>query len=304
MSNQNKKTEGRRYNKGKNRMNLFPAWAYDKICEVYTKGADKYTLKDEKGNIIDSGDNNWMGGMDWSKIMGCIERHYNAFKQGKDYDFNPDCKGCQEGNCNNHTGLDHLAHIAWNVIALLEYRRIYPQGDDRVKGYLNMPKIGLDIDEVICDWVNPWCDRFNLNKPAKSWFFDRQLKERFKEMKAKGELDEFYLNLPPKIKGDDLPFEPHCYITSRPVDVSVSEKWLDMHGFPTKPVYCVGESQSKVDVALESGIEIFVDDFYDNFVQLNNAGIFTYLYDAPHNHKYEVGHHRIKSLYDLPMVNR
>jgi len=84
------KTGGRRYNKGKNRMNLFPAWAYEKICEVYTKGADKYTLKDDNGNIIDSGDNNWMRGMEWSKVMGCLERHYNAFKQGKDFDFNPD----------------------------------------------------------------------------------------------------------------------------------------------------------------------------------------------------------------------
>jgi 5'(3')-deoxyribonucleotidase len=298
----NTKGTGRRYNNGKNRMNLFPPWAYEKICEVYTKGADKYTILDQDGNIEDSGDNNWMNGMEWSKVMGCLERHYNAFKQGYDYDYDPKCKGCLEGNCSNHTGLDNLAHLAWNAIALLEFRRIYPQGDDRLKSFLNMPKIGLDIDEVLCSWVDPWCDKFNLKKPAKSWFFDRQLKERFAEMKKEGTLDEFYLSLPAKIIGDDLPFEPHCYITSRPVDVSISEKWLDDHGFPCKPVYCVGSGQSKVDVALKSGIDIFVDDFYDNFVDLNNAGIFTYLFDAPHNQKYNVGYHRIKSLNDIPLV--
>lgn len=294
---------GRRYNTGKNRMNLFPAWAYEQICKVYTKGADKYTVRDDDGNVIDSGDNNWMRGMKWSVPMGCLERHYNAFKQGKDFDYNPDCEGCQTGNCNNHTGLDHLAHIAWNAIALLEFRRAYPQGDDRVKGFLTMPKIGLDIDEVLCDWVNPWRERFHIDKVATSWFFDRQIRERFRKMKGQ-ELDDFYLGLPALIEGKDLPFEPHCYITSRPVDVSITEQWLDKHGFPTKPVYCVGSGQSKVDVALESGIEVFIDDSYTNFVELNNAGIFTYLYDAPHNQKYEVGHHRIKSLYDLPMVVR
>jgi hypothetical protein len=296
------KTGGRRYNKGKNRMNLFPAWAYEKICEVYTKGADKYTLKDDNGNIIDSGDNNWMRGMEWSKVMGCLERHYNAFKQGKDFDFNPECEGCQQGDCNNHTGLDHLAHLAWNAIALLEFRRVYPQGDDRLKPCFNTPKIGLDIDEVLCDWINPWRERFEIEDVAKSWFFDREITERFEVMRKENTLDEFYLSLPAKIHGSELPFEPHCYITSRPVDAEISEMWLDKHGFPTKPVYCVGEGQSKVEVAKESGIEFFIDDHYNNFVELNNAGIYTYLFDAPHNHKYEVGAHRIKSLKDIPII--
>jgi hypothetical protein len=195
-----------------------------------------------------------------------------------------------------------LAHLAWNAIALLEFRRVYPQGDDRLKPCFNTPKIGLDIDEVLCDWINPWRERFDIDDVAKSWFFDRQITERFEVMRKENTLDEFYLTLPSKIHGSELPFEPHCYITSRPVDAEISEKWLDMHGFPTKPVYCVGEGQSKVEVAKKSGIEFFVDDHYNNFVELNNAGIYTYLFDAPHNHKYEVGAHRIKSLKDIPII--
>ena len=35
---------------------------------------------------------------------------------------------------------------------------------------------------------------------------------------------------------------------------------------------------------------------FDNFVELNRAGICTYLMDAPHNQYYQVGHRRI---YDL-----
>jgi uncharacterized HAD superfamily protein len=56
---------------------------------------------------------------------------------------------------------------------------------------------------------------------------------------------------------------------------------------------------SKIDVAKESGIDIFVDDRFENFVELNNAGICCYLFDSPHNRRYDVGHKRIKSLSEL-----
>jgi len=65
------------------------------------------------------------------------------------------------------------------------------------------------------------------------------------------------------------------------------------------PVYSVGHGESKVSVAKNSGIDIFVDDRFENFVELNNAGVFTYLFDAPHNQRYNVGHRRIKSLKEL-----
>ena len=118
-------------------------------------------------------------------------------------------------------------------------------------------------------------------------------------MAAQGELEEFYANLPVLTNPSDIPFEPHCYITSRPVDVKITEKWLDDNGFPTRPVYCVGTGKSKVDVALDVGVDIFVDDRYENFVELNKAGICCFLFDSPLNQKYDVGHKRIKSLKEL-----
>ena len=65
------------------------------------------------------------------------------------------------------------------------------------------------------------------------------------------------------------------------------------------PVYSVGLSESKIDVAKRSGIDIFVDDRFENFVELNQAGICCYLFDASHNQRYEVGYKRIKSLREL-----
>ena len=53
------------------------------------------------------------------------------------------------------------------------------------------------------------------------------------------------------------------------------------------------------DVIKDLDIDIFVDDRFDNFVELNKAGICCYLFDAPHNRRYDVGYKRIKSLKEL-----
>jgi hypothetical protein len=105
--------------------------------------------------------------------------------------------------------------------------------------------------------------------------------------------------LRPLINPDEIPFEPHCYVTSRPVDTAITEEWLDMHRFPSRPVYTVKVGQSKTDVLRDAGVEVYVDDRFDNFVDINNAGICCYLMDMPHNRRYDVGHKRIFSLSDL-----
>ena len=61
----------------------------------------------------------------------------------------------------------------------------------------------------------------------------------------------------------------------------------------------LASSGYKVDIARESGIDVFVDDSWDNFLQLTNAGIFTYLYSAPYNEKHNVGFRRIRTLKEL-----
>lgn len=262
-----------RYDTGKIRHELIPGHAMNELAKVYSMGAQKYA------------DHNWRKGMKWSRVIASLKRHLNYIEQGIDHD--------------DESKLLHAAHVAWNAITLLEYYKIYPQGDDRPHNYLTQPKIGLDIDEVLCNWLNTWRQYWGIKDVATAWYFDRQIGERFAKMKEDGTLNDFYLNLPPLIDPKSIPFEPHCYITSRPVPVEITTKWLDMWGFPTKPVYCVGTGQSKVDVAKQSGIDIFVDDCYDNFVALNKAGICTYLYDAPHNYRYDVGYKRIKSLKEL-----
>ena len=268
-----KEDEGLRFNEGKTRHDLVPAFAQEQYARVLTAGANKYA------------DRNWEKGMAWSKVVASMKRHILAFERGEDFD--------------PETGELHMAHVMCNAAFLTEYYKIHPQGDDRPHTYLNMPKIGLDIDEVLCDWLGAWREKWGIKEVPTSWYFDRQIRKRFEQMQKDGTLNEFYLNLKPLIDGKKLPFEPYCYITSRPVLSEVTEAWLDMHGFPAKPVITVGVGGSKVDAAKEAGIDVFVDDSFGNFKALNEAGICCYLFTTPHNERYNVGHKRIDNLNEL-----
>ena len=263
------KGEGLRYNEGKLRYDLVNTFAHEQMVRVLTKGALKYSER------------NWEKGMKWSNIISSLKRHLAAIENGEDYDI--------------ETGQLHAAHLACNVHFLTAYYKIYPQGDDRPHTYLNRPKIGLDIDEVLADWVGHWTKHHGQEVPE-TWNFDRHIKDKFEILKDD---KEFWLSIPVKTNPSDINFEPHCYITSRSIPKEWTEEWLDKNGFPTMPVYSVDFGESKVEVAKKSGIEWFVDDRYENFVELNNAGICTFLFDAPHNQRYQVGYKRIYSLKEL-----
>jgi hypothetical protein len=271
------KGQGLRFNKGKKRYDLVEPRAFADFVQVLTDGAEKYF------------DRNWERGLSWTSVLASLKRHIAAIERGEDYD--------------PESGRLHIAHAACNVHFLNAFYYTFPQGDDRPKRYLNLPKIGLDIDGVLADWTGAWAKVFpELSATPASWYFDRVVGKRFQAMRDAGTLDEFYLNLEPLMKPEDIPFEPHCYITSRPVSKEISEQWLDKHGFPSKPVYTIDLKMSKVQVAKNAEIEIFIDDSFENFVELNNAGICTYLYTASWNKKYDVGHLRLNSLKELPLL--
>lgn len=266
--------KGLRFNDGKARYDLIPQYAQEQLANVLTKGSEKYAER------------NWELGMKWSKVTASLKRHLAAFERGEDFD--------------KETGLLHTAHIMCNAAFLTEYYKIYPQGDDRPHQYLKRAKIGLDIDEVLADWISHWVNYHGLAEVPDRWNFDRTINDKFVKMK---EDKDFWLSIPVKTPAKDIGFEPHCYITSRSIPKGWTEEWLDKNGFPSMPVYSIGFGESKIDVAKKSGVEIFVDDRFENFVELNNAGICCFLFDAPHNQRYDVGYKRIKSLQDISVLN-
>lgn len=269
----NEKSHGLRYNSGKLRFDLVHPLGLEGMVKVLTMGSEKYEPR------------NWEKGMSWSSVIASLKRHLNAIEKGEDFD--------------TESGLLHIDHIQCNAHFLSSYYKIAPQFDDRNHTYLKSLKIGLDIDEVICNFIDPWMKRFDIKDVPTSWFFDNKIQERFDYLKEIGELDDFYLNLKPLVDPKDIPFEPHCYVTSRPVETSITIKWLEKHGFPLRPVHTVPPNSSKLEVIKNAGVDIFVDDRFDTFRELNSNGVCCYLFDTPHNRRYNVGAKRLHSLKEL-----
>jgi uncharacterized HAD superfamily protein len=262
--------QGKRFNDDKLRLDLCPTFAQEQYAKVLGAGAKKY------------GDANWRRGMKWSNVLASLERHLHAIKSGQDYD--------------SETGLLHSAHVMCNAAFLTEYYHIYPQGDDRPHRYLSRPRIGLDIDGVLCDFVKHYNDHFKIETVPEVWNFDKNMATRMDVLKDN---EDFWMTTPILTKPSDISFEPTCYITSRSIPQAWTEAWLEKNGFPNVPVYSVGYECSKVDVIKKLNIDIFVDDRFENFVELNNAGIFCYLFDQPHNQRYNVESRRLFTLKEL-----
>lgn len=263
---------GLRYNQGKTRHDLVPTYAQEQYARVLTAGAQKYAER------------NWERGMRWSKMLASMKRHIEAFADGQDYDA--------------ESGLLHTAHIMCNAAFLTEYYKIFPQGDDRPLWYTRAPKIGLDVDEVIADFVESYCARYGIENRPEMWNFDTKMSERIAELKDD---KQFWMNIKPKIDPKAIPFEPHCYVTSRNIPVEWTEEWIAVNGFPTRPVFSVGHDQSKLQAVQKSGVDWFIDDRYENFRDLTLGGVCCFLMDAPHNKRYNVGYKRIQSFYDMPL---
>lgn len=62
--------------------------------------------------------NNWRKGMEWSRVLGSLERHIADWKAGDTNDL--------------ESTLNHLAHAACDIMFLLYYERKFPELDDRL----------------------------------------------------------------------------------------------------------------------------------------------------------------------------
>ncbi len=96
---------GTKFDDGKERFDLLPVYPLWEIVRVYDYGVQKYS------------DNNWRGGMKWGKLFAACMRHLFKWWMGEKYD--------------NESGLHHLAHAAWQCLALMEYERTNNGEDSR-----------------------------------------------------------------------------------------------------------------------------------------------------------------------------
>lgn len=279
-------TKGVKKDAGKPRMELIPAQPLMAVGRIFGGGGAKYDLDENGEQTFEVYRNNWRQGMRWGRVMGSLERHYNAFKAGEDFD--PD------------TGEFHMDHVIANALMLSEYIRTFPAGDDRATPWRRMPRIGLDVDGVICSTYEAVIDAANgnLSGPFKTSMPHYAFSGV--HLEAIGAFTrQQWLDLPAMIDGTDLPFEPVVYVTARyDTSLEVTEEWLMKNGFPPAPV--VGsQERGKAEILKEFDVEYYVEDKYENFRKLQEEGITTFLYDQPYNRKHNVGMYRVTDLHDF-----
>lgn len=262
----------KKFDEGKTMFQLIPPKALKKVADVFTHGAAKY------------GEFNFRNKGKWSRYIGAIHRHMNDFEACVDFD-----KSSKESH---GVELYHIAQVATNALILLDAYENNPSGDDRwTNKYSQDLRIGLDIDQVLADFMTAYSERFHVDTETLYWNFSYDITKNLETVKDD---ESFWLNIP-KIR--DINFEPIMYCTSRVCDSSMTQKWIEKMKLPTAPVITVGHNKSKVDTIKEWNLDIFVDDSYHNFKEINAAGVCAcFLMDTPQNRRYNVGARR---LYDL-----
>ena len=89
-------------------MGLIPQAALMEVAKVLDFGAQKYDR------------NNWLLGMDHSRLSDAALRHIAQYLDGNDID--------------SESGLEHISHAACCILMLLQYRLKDIGNDDRYKG--------------------------------------------------------------------------------------------------------------------------------------------------------------------------
>jgi hypothetical protein len=85
--------------------------------------------------------------MAWSRVYDAVQRHLNAFWAGEDVD--------------QESSLCHLAHAAFGLLTLLEYRRLRPELDDRYDYFKEAQQDCAELKESVanndsnCNSQNP-----------------------------------------------------------------------------------------------------------------------------------------------------
>ena len=100
---------GARYNAGKAPLDMIPLHLLEGAARVFEQATKRKVNPYPRWN--------WAKGMPWSVPIGCIKRHLAAMERGEDRD--------------QDSGELHVDHMMCNLLMLIQYYRMYREGDDR-----------------------------------------------------------------------------------------------------------------------------------------------------------------------------
>ena len=174
----------------------------------------------------------------------------------------------------------------------VNFKEDFEQG--HLKFYVGNHNIGLDLDEVLCNFVGRFKEYYPHIKHTDNWYFTYGMNYYMDKL---NEDKEFWAGITPLISPEEIPFIPKCYVSKRTFPVDWTEEWIEKNKFPCVPVIHVNDS--KVEACKSMKLDFFIDDSIKNFQELNANSIKTFLMSAKHNLQYNVGNYRLNHLKEV-----
>ena len=138
---------------------------------------------------------------------------------------------------------------------------------------MNRLVISLDIDGCICDFYNPYIERFGIPKK------DNEISKNIYRVLSKDR--DFWLNLPVINRPT---FKVHQYTSARSIPKAWVKKYLEDNAMPKAPIYqLLNYYLSKVPRIKMGGCNLHIDDSLRVFIDCNLNGIPCLLMDNPAN---------------------
>ena len=118
--------KAKHFSTGKLGIDQIPDFVLAELGLVYSYGEIKY------------GRDNWMSGTEWHEFIGSAKRHFAYWCLGQDED--------------SESGINHLSHAIWNLIALRYYQKTGGGVDDRpfdARLHAGMDEPITDADDIL-----------------------------------------------------------------------------------------------------------------------------------------------------------
>ena len=136
-------------------------------------------------------------------------------------------------------------------------------------------KCGLDIDDVLAEFMQTYLDRFGTPKSDSE--ITRNVHHKLKYDR------EFWLNLPVI----QLPnFTPTLFCTKRINNKEWTKKWLSNAGLANIPVYQMYNQSGNKATMIKGRVDVFIDDSISNMIKLNLSGVPCLLMDKEYNREW------------------
>lgn len=139
-----------------------------------------------------------------------------------------------------------------------------------------MLRVGLDLDDTIFSFMDPYIKRFG--NPKNDYDITKKVQRVLKKDK------KWWLNQP-LIRRPD--FDVTLYCTKRIHSKSWTKQQIKLNNLPKAPIYQVySQGKNKADV-IKGRVDVFIDDSVSNFEAMNKSGLPCLLIDAPHNQHFQ-----------------